>query len=85
MEVAGRDVERSLLVQIGAGTGSILVFLALVTFVGLRWAEEAPGSTNSIDLDPTGGLMLVVALAVFVVFMSVVGLALSDELSDEDD
>jgi hypothetical protein len=86
MEIAGRDVERSLLVQIGAGSGSVLVFLALVVYVGVRWTTVVDTDpTRVIDLTPEGGLMLVVVIAVFVVFMSVLGLALSDELSGDDE
>lgn len=85
MEIAGRDVERSILVQIGAGTGSVLVFLALVVYVGVRWTTVVQTDPRVIDFEPQGGLMLVVVLVVFVVFMSVLGLALSDELTGDDD
>jgi hypothetical protein len=84
MEIAGRDIERSILVQVGAGTGSILVFLAMVVYVGVRWAEPVSTDPKVIDLLPEGGLMLVVVLAVFVVFMSLVGLVLSDELTEDE-
>jgi len=84
MEIAGRDVERTILVQIGAGVGSILVFLAMVTYVGLEYTEVATEDPRIIDLVPSGGLAMVAVLVAFVVFMSAVGLALSDELDDED-
>lgn len=85
MEIAGRDIERSVLVQIGAGTGSILVFVAMVAYVGVRYTEVVSRDPRVIDLTETGGIALVVGLVVFVLFMSVVGLALSDELTDEDE
>lgn len=84
MEIAGRDVERTILVQIGAGVGSILVFLAMVTYVGLEYTEVATEDPRIIDLVPSGGLAMVAVLVAFVLFMSIVGLALSDELDDED-
>jgi hypothetical protein len=86
MEIAGRDVERSILVQIGAGSGSVLVFLALVVYVGVRWTSVVETDPiRVVDLTPEGGLMLVVVLVVFVVFMSVIGLVLSDDLSEDDE
>lgn len=83
MEIAGRDIERSVLVQIGAGTGSILVFVAMIAYVGIQYTEVVSTDPNVIDLEPAGGVALVVVLAVYVLFMSVVGLGLSDELDDE--
>jgi hypothetical protein len=85
MEIAGRDIERTVLVQIGAGTGSILVFIALVTYVGIRYTEVVGTDPKVIDLTATGGLAMVVVLTLFVAVLSVVGLALSDELSDDDE
>ena len=84
MEIAGRDIERSLLVQIGAGTGSILVFVAMIAYVGVQYTEVVATDPKVIDLEPAGGVAMVVVLAVYVLFMSVVGLGLSDELDGDD-
>lgn len=83
MEIAGRDIERSLIVQIGAGTGSILVFVAMIVYVGVQYTEVVTTDPRVIDLEPAGGVAMVAVLAVYVLFMSVVGLGLSDELDDD--
>jgi len=75
-------MERSTKVQIGAGAITVLVFVALVVVVGTRYSVPGAGA-GSIDLDPTGGLALVGVLVFFVVLLTVVGLALSDQLSGD--
>lgn len=68
-------LDRSTKVQIGAGTASIVVFVALVVMVGTQNGPQG--------LEPSGGLAMVGVLVAFVIFLAVLGLALSDQLSDD--
>ena len=69
------ELERSTKVQIGAGLVSVVVFVALVALVGVQNGPDG--------LAPSDGLAMAGVLAVFVIFMTVLGLALSDQLSDD--
>lgn len=69
------DIERSTIVQAAAGAVSILVFVGLVVLVG--------GQNGAQALEPRGGLVMVGVLAFFVVFMAALGLALSNQLSED--
>lgn len=69
------DIERSTLVQAGAGAASIVVFVVGVVAVGAR--------NGPTGLEPAGGLAMVGVLVLFVVFMAVLGLALGDRLTSD--
>lgn len=69
------ELERSTKVQIGVGLASVVVFVAGVVAVGLQ---------NGADgLEPSGGLAMAGVLVFFVIFLTVVGFALSDQLTDD--
>lgn len=69
------ELDRSTKVQIGAGTLSTVVFVALVVAVGTQNGPEGLG--------PLEGMAMVGVLVFFVIFMTVMGLALSDQLSED--
>lgn len=69
------ELDRSTKVQIGVGALSTVVFVVLVVAVGLQNGPEGLG--------PSEGLTMVGVLVFFVIFMTVLGLALSDQLSED--
>lgn len=83
MEIAGTDIERSTLVQVGVGGASIVVFIAMVAYVGVAYGVTVGTDPRVVDLEPAGGMALVGVLVAFVVLMIALGTALSDELTED--
>lgn len=69
------ELDRSTKVQIGVGTASVAVFVALVVAVGTQNGPDG--------LEPSEGLVMAGVLVFFVLFLTVLGFALSDQLSDD--
>ena len=63
---AHRDIERETVCEAGVSFVAVLVFIAAVVFVGMRF------KTNGTS-DPTGGLGILGAIVLFVILMTGVG------------
>lgn len=84
MEIAGHELERERILEILVAVPGVLAFIGVLVYLGSEFNDES--------LSQEGGLMLVAAIAGFVLVMSIVGIGLAylknpaseDESADAD-
>lgn len=69
MESTGIMIERDRLIEIFVSVTAVVIFVALLVFIGSQYNDEGFG--------PEGGLAMLGAIVAFVILMTIIGLGLA--------